>query len=71
MPNTYSQIYLQLVFATKGRENKIGVAIKDELENTSAVFSEIKVRRLLPSMQIQILFIFYSAIKTYRLLYLT
>ncbi|AZI67325.1 IS200/IS605 family transposase [Kaistella daneshvariae] len=32
MPNTYSQIYLQLVFATKGRENKIGVAIKDELE---------------------------------------
>lgn len=32
MPNTYSQIYLQLVFATKGRETKIGAAIKDELE---------------------------------------
>lgn len=32
MPNTYSQIYLQLVFATKGRETKMGSAIKDELE---------------------------------------
>ena len=32
MPNTYSQIYLQLVFATKGRETKIVAAIKDELE---------------------------------------
>lgn len=32
MPNTYSQIYLQLVFATRGRETKIVSAIKDELE---------------------------------------
>jgi REP element-mobilizing transposase RayT len=32
MPNTYSQIYLQLVFATKGREAKIGATIKDEVE---------------------------------------
>lgn len=32
MPNTYSQIYLQLVFATKGRETQIRSAIKDEVE---------------------------------------
>ncbi|WP_245169035.1 IS200/IS605 family transposase [Marnyiella aurantia] len=32
MPNTYSQIYLQLVFATKGRETRIGATIKDDVE---------------------------------------
>ena len=32
MPNTYSQIYIQLVFATKGRENKIRCEVRDEIE---------------------------------------
>lgn len=32
MPNTYTQIYIQLVFATKGRENKIRSEFKDEIE---------------------------------------
>ena len=32
MPNTYSQIYIQLVFATKGRENKIRSEVRDEIE---------------------------------------
>ena len=32
MPNTYTQIYIQLVFATKGRESKITNLIRDEIE---------------------------------------
>ena len=32
MANTYTQIYIQLVFATKGRENKIHSEIRDEIE---------------------------------------
>jgi putative transposase len=32
MPNTYSQIYIQLIFATKGRENKIRSEVRDEIE---------------------------------------
>lgn len=32
MPNTYTQIYIQLVFATKGRENKIRSEARDEIE---------------------------------------
>ncbi|MBD2754457.1 IS200/IS605 family transposase [Spirosoma validum] len=32
MPNTYSQIYIQLVFAVKGRENLIKEEFRDELE---------------------------------------
>lgn len=32
MPNTYTQIYIQLVFATKGRDNKIINSARDEIE---------------------------------------
>jgi putative transposase len=32
MANTYSQIYIQLVFAVKGRANLINESIKDEVE---------------------------------------
>jgi len=32
MPNTYTQIYIQLVFATKGREMKIRPEFRDEIE---------------------------------------
>lgn len=32
MPNTYTQIYIQLVFATKGRDNKIPSSVRDEIE---------------------------------------
>ena len=32
MANTYSQIYIQVIFAVKFRENKISEEIKDELE---------------------------------------
>ena len=31
MPGTYSQVYIQIVFAVKGRENLIGKVWKDEL----------------------------------------
>lgn len=31
MPNTYSQIYIHVVFAVKGRENLINTKLKDEL----------------------------------------
>nr|WP_317129828.1 transposase [Chryseobacterium mulctrae] len=32
MPNTYTQIYIQLVFATKRRDNKIINSVRDEIE---------------------------------------
>ena len=32
MPNTYTQIYIQLVFATKRREMKIRAEFRDEIE---------------------------------------
>ena len=32
MANTYSQIYIQVIFAVKFRENKISEEIKDEIE---------------------------------------
>jgi len=32
MPNTYSQIYIQVVFAVKGRENLISAKWEDELQ---------------------------------------
>ena len=32
MPNTYSQIYIQIVFAVKNRENLIQPAFKEELQ---------------------------------------
>ena len=32
MSNTYTQIYIQLVFATKGRENKISSEIREQIE---------------------------------------
>lgn len=32
MPNTYTQIYIQLVFATKGRDVKISASVRDEIE---------------------------------------
>lgn len=36
MPGTYSQIYIQVVFAVKGRENLIGKDWKDELHKYMA-----------------------------------
>jgi REP element-mobilizing transposase RayT len=32
MPNTYTQIYIQLVFAVKGRQNVIQKTVKEELQ---------------------------------------
>jgi putative transposase len=32
MSNTYTQIYIQLIFATKGRDNKIVSTVRDEIE---------------------------------------
>ncbi len=32
MPNTYTQLYIQLVFAVKGRENLVKEVFRDELE---------------------------------------
>lgn len=32
MPNTYTQIYIQLVFATKGRENKVMENNREKIE---------------------------------------
>lgn len=32
MPNTYTQLYVQIVFAVQGRQNLISRKIKDELE---------------------------------------
>ena len=39
MPNTYSQIYIQIVFAVKGRQNLISGNNKDELEKYISGYS--------------------------------
>lgn len=31
MPNTYTQIYIQVVFATKGRDIKIKSEVREEI----------------------------------------
>ena len=36
MPGTFSQIYIQVVFAVKGRENLIGKTWKEELHKYMA-----------------------------------
>ncbi len=39
MPGTFSQIYIQIVFAVKGRENLIGNTWKTELQEAYGAFS--------------------------------
>ena len=45
MPGTFSQIYIQVVFAVKGRENLIGKAWKDELHKYIAGIVKAKEQK--------------------------
>ncbi len=47
MANTYSQIYIQLVFAVKGRMNLIGKNHKDELHKYMTGIIQKKGQKLL------------------------
>ncbi|SFC83642.1 REP element-mobilizing transposase RayT [Flexibacter flexilis DSM 6793] len=47
MPNTYSQIYIQIVFAVKGRENLIKESFRDELEKYMSGIVSGKNQKLL------------------------
>ncbi|SEW36744.1 REP element-mobilizing transposase RayT [Chitinophaga sp. YR573] len=47
MPNTYSQIYLQFVFATKGRQNLIKTEYKDELHKYITSLAEKRMAKVL------------------------
>jgi len=43
MPNTYSQIFIQIVFAVKGRQNFITETIREETQKyVSGIVSENK-----------------------------
>ena len=47
MPNTYTQIYIQVVFATKGRDIKIKSEVRDEIEKyICGIFSNKKQKVL-------------------------
>ena len=43
MAGTFSQIYIQVVFAVKGRENLIGKIWKDELHKYMAGIIEVAI----------------------------
>ncbi len=45
MINTYSQIYIQAVFAVKGRENLIGKSWKDDLHKYTAGIIKAKTQK--------------------------
>lgn len=45
MPNTYKQIYIQVVFATKGRDVKIKSEVRTELKNIFAEYLTIKNKK--------------------------
>ncbi len=47
MANTYSQIYIQVIFAVKFRENKISDEIKDEIEKYICGIFNYKNQRVL------------------------
>ena len=47
MANTYTQLYVQFVFAVKGRENLIKESFRDELEKVICGFHFFKTRSLL------------------------
>jgi hypothetical protein len=44
MANTFSQIYIQVIFAVKGRENLISKSWKDELFKYIQEFVLIKIK---------------------------
>mgnify|MGYP003401939767 FL=1 len=46
MPNTYSQLYVQIVFAVKGREHFIKEAFREELQKYIAGIIENKKQKL-------------------------
>ena len=47
MPNTYSQIYLQFVFAVKGRENLIKEDFREEVQKYISAIIENKKHKLI------------------------
>ncbi|MBI3883024.1 MAG: transposase, partial [Sphingobacteriales bacterium] len=47
MPNTYSQLYTQIIFAVKGRENLIKESFREELQKyISGIVAEKKQKLL-------------------------
>jgi putative transposase len=47
MPNTYSQIYIQIVFAVKGRENLISKNNREELHKYISGIIQNREQKLL------------------------
>ena len=61
MPNTYTQIYIQVVFATKGRDIKIKSEVRDEIEKyICGIFSNKKQKVLAIYANPDHLHIFFS-----------
>lgn len=47
MPNTYTQIYIQVVFATKGRDIKIRSDVRNEIEKYICGIFENKKQKVM------------------------
>ena len=61
MPNTYTQIYLQIIFATKGRDIKISSNVRDEIEKyICGIFNNKKQKVLAIYANADHLHIFFS-----------
>lgn len=59
MANTYSQIYIQIVFAVKGRENLIKKENREELHKFITGIVSNREQKLLAILQCQTTFIFW------------
>ena len=61
MPNTYTQIYLQIIFATKGRDIKISSNVREEIEKyICGIFNNKKQKVLAIYANADHLHIFFS-----------
>ena len=66
MPNTYTQIYIQVVFATKGRDIKIKSEVRDEIEKYICGIFSNKKQKVLAIYANPDICIYFSVIKICR-----
>jgi hypothetical protein len=58
MANTYTQIYVHIVFSVKGRQNLLDKDWRDDLFSYMGGIVNAKGQRFLPLAELQIMFIY-------------
>lgn len=69
MPNTYTQIYIQVVFATKGRDIKMRSNVRNEIEKYICGIFAAKKQKVLAIYANPDHIHIFLATKIYRLLF--